>query len=209
MHGLIANFAYLCYNLTINSGVMRYGIITLLFILLVVIGAVAIFGRGGGSDTGGAKTVKLADYTANDSAKVSWTMQGKLVGEDQRKAVRVTVSKNTRTVEILNGYEERVEKSQDFSNSEAAFATFTRALDQLGYGRDRKAAITDERGVCPQGNRYIYRLTDGSDEVMRTWSTNCRSSEGTFGGGNAASAIAQLFKQQITDYNKFVTGIQL
>ncbi len=189
---------------------MRYGIATLLVVVLLVLGAVAIFGGGSSSTGSSARSTKLADYSNNDQASVSWTMQGRLVGDDQRKAIRVTVTKNSRKIQILDGYSERIEKSQEYSNSEPAFASFTRALDGLNFGRERTVVQPDERGVCPQGNRYVYRVTEGTKEVMRTWSSTCSSNDGNFGGGqNNTSQITQLFRAQIADYNKFTTGIKL
>lgn len=189
---------------------MRYGIVTLVVVVLVILGAVAIFGRGGSNTPAkAARLTKLAEYSDNDTASLSWTMQGKLVGEDERKSVRVTVTKDSRKIEVLSGYDERVEKSQDYTNSQAAFAAFTRALDGLSFGRERDVTQPDERGVCPQGYRYIYRLTDGREEQMRTWSTSCKVTDGNFGGTSSnASQIAQLFKRQIGDYSKFVSGVR-
>lgn len=189
---------------------MRYGIVTLAIVCLVVLGAVTIFGRGRNSGTSqNANSVKLAEYATNDRAAVTWTMEGRLLGDDQRKAVRITVTKDSRKIELLDGYAERVEKSQEFSNSHQAFESFTRALDLINYGASRKVNVSDERGVCPNGRRYIYEAAEGSKEIVRTWSSSCRADDGTFGGGrNAATRIAQLFQMQITDYNKFVTGVK-
>lgn len=190
---------------------MRYGIGILVIAFLFIIGSVVLIGRitrPSNTNTATSRVTKLADYTNNDAASVSWTMQGRLVGENEYKSVRVTVTKSKRTAEVLGGYGNRVEKSVEFANSPEAFATFTRALDNLGFGRERTVPVADERGVCPQGNRFIYRLTDGSKEIMRTWSDTCSPKDGPF-GGRTPNVIRELFRQQITDYNKFVSGIKL
>ncbi len=75
--------------------------------------------------------------------------------------------------------------------------------------KKRMVKQPDERGVCPLGNRFIYRLTDSSTEIMRTWSDNCNVANGPYGGGNAASLITQLFRTQIPEYLKFTSGLQL
>lgn len=190
---------------------MRYGIGVLVAAFLLIIGSVVIISRVARPSSGTTKAsrvTKLADYANNDAASVTWTMQGKLVGDDQFKAVRVTVTKNKRTAEVLSGYAGRVEKSVEFTNSPEAFATFTRALDNVNFGLERDVTNPDERGVCPQGNRFIYRVTDGTKEVMRTWSASCNSKLGPF-AGTAPNIVRELFRQQITDYNKFVAGIRL
>ena len=188
---------------------MRYGLAILVVAFLAIITTALIIGSSDSGTTSAARVTKVTDYENKDTASVSWTQQGRLVGEDQRRAIRVTITRNKRTVEVLAGYPERVEKSLEYPNSVEAFAAFTRSLDSAGFGRERRVVQPDERGVCPTGNRFIYRLTDSSQEIMRTWSTSCSNAEGPFGGGKTPGLIAGLFKAQITDYSKFVTGVRL
>ncbi len=190
---------------------MRYMLAILLIAFLVIVGTVVLIGRGNSSSSKtAARITKLVDYDTNDTAGVSWTQQGRLVGDNERKAIRITITRSNRRVEVLDQYAERAEKTQDFTNTAEAFSAFVRALDAVSFGRERAVRQADERGVCPLGNRFIYRLTDKSHEVMRTWSDTCTAADGPFGGGNtAAPLIAQLFKAQITDYNKFIIGVQL
>jgi hypothetical protein len=190
---------------------MRYLVGILLVIFFLILGTALLLG---GNDNGnGGKTARftrLAEYENSDGASVSWTQQGRIVGDDQYRAIRVTVTRNTRRIEILNGYQERVERSADFSSTPAAFATFTRALDNQAFGKERDVRQPDDRGVCPLGNRYVYRLTDGPKEIMRTWSDTCQNADGPFGGGpNAVSTIQQLFQAQVPNYSSFITNVQL
>ena len=191
---------------------MRYGIAILIIIFFIIVGSVVLIGstNKNSATTKAARLTKLADYDTKDSANITWTVQGRLLGEDQRRAVRVTVNRNKRTLEVLAGYEERVERTEELSNSPAAFETFVRALDNLGFGKERTVKQADERGVCPTGNRFVYRLVDNNSEVMRTWSDSCASADGPFGGGAAgAQTIQRLFQAQIPDYQKFTTGVIL
>lgn len=168
-------------------------------------------GSGGNSGTvKSARHTKITEYSDDPAATISWTVQGRLVGEDQRRAIRISVSSSQRRIEILEGYDERVARSQDYPNTSAAFAAFARSLDNANFGKERTVKQPDERGICPQGNKYIYRLTKAGTEIMRTWSDTCLSSNGPFGGGNpSASLIQQLFKSQISDYSKFTSGVKL
>lgn len=190
---------------------MRYGLVVVIIAFLAIIGTVIFVSRRN-NDQGGsqsARLTKLKDYEFK-AANVSWTLQGRLVGEDQRRSVRITVSRDRRVAQVLSGYEERVEKSVELPNTPEAFATFLRALDNASFGRERAVKNADERGFCPQGNRYIYRLIDGGAEVMRSWSTSCFAAEGPFaGGGQTAQLIQSLFRDQVTDYNRFVSGVKL
>lgn len=189
---------------------MRYAIAVILIIIFAVV-AIIFFGRSSDNPNRNqgevTRVTKLSDYAENSMASVSWTMQGKVVGEDLFKSVRITVTPRSRTVEILSGYNQITERQQEFGNTPEAFRTFTRSLDLANFGRERKVQIADERGVCPLGNRYVYRVTDGLREVMRSWSTSCRTSDGPFSGNS--SLVSQLFKNQITDYSKFMSGVRL
>jgi hypothetical protein len=119
---------------------MRYGIGIILVIVFVIIASVFLLGRGNnsGSNTSElSRATRIADYADKDSTRISWTMQGRIVGEDQFKSVRVTVTRQTRTVEVLSGYEERTEKKAEYANTPAAYQTFARALDVASFGRER------------------------------------------------------------------------
>src|SRR5690242_4222747 len=127
---------------------MRYILAILIIAFFAIIGTVVLIGHGGsGSSAATARVTKLVDYDTNDAASVSWTQQGRLVGEDQRRAIRVTVSRSKRTVEVLDDYEEHVERSAESANTPAAFEAFTRALDAANFGRERTVKQADERGV--------------------------------------------------------------
>lgn len=190
---------------------MRYGLAVVIGVFLLIIGSVVAISRinnmGNNTTKVASRTTKLADYANSDTSSVSWTMQGKLVGDDQFTSLRITITKDKRTAEVLSGYAGRVEKKVELPNSYESYATFTRALDNLGFGRERTVSNADERGVCPQGNRYIYRLTDGRQEVMRTWSASCSNKLGPF-AGQTPQVIRTLFTQQITDYNQFIRGVK-
>lgn len=188
---------------------MRYGIAVIL-VIIFAIAAIILFSRGGNDSTQKSTTqsrsTKLADYADKDGASVSWTMQGRLVGEDKYKAVRVTVTRRSRVVEILSGYGNTTERKTEYGNTSDAYETFLLALDNANFGRERSVRITDERGICPLGNRFIYRLEERGSEVMRTWSDTCLVANGPFAGNS--TLIAQLFRNQITDYNKFTSNVQ-
>ena len=188
---------------------MRYGITVLIATFLLIIGVVIVVSRIGEPDsqTNTTSAIKTAEYADNNAASVSWTMQGEIVGNDEYNSVRITVTNSKRTAEILNGYEYRLVKSEEFTNNKAAFDTFTRAIDNLGFGTERDVAVKDERGVCPQGNRFVYILTDGTKQIMRTWSDTCSTKTGTSAIKNT-SAVRKLFQAQITNYSEFVSCVE-
>ena len=80
-----------------------------------------------------------------------------------------------------------------------------RALARTGFSKERKSSLQDERGICPTGQRYVYEIIDNNDQVSRTWAGQCNAGNSL---GNAP-LILQLFRNQITDYGKFVNGVNL
>ncbi len=176
---------------------------------IIVIAIVAIFwltpNSSKTSKPKNAQVTKLADYATKDS-KVIFTAQGKVVGEDQFTAVRITVSQSTRTIDILKGYEGNVETSEQLANTQPAYDTFLRALNTTNFLATKPTPFSDERGVCPLGSRFIYEIQDSGKTVLHSWSTSC-GTIGSFDG--SAVFVRQLFQNQIPDYTGFVRGLQL
>lgn len=186
---------------------MRYAIVVILIIFFGVVGTIFLIGRGNRKPSiiNQPQIVHVADYVDDSSSSVSWTMQGRLLGQERRRSVQITVSPSERKVELIEGYNNKVSKSLTLPNDKAAYANFLIALENLNFARERKVVQPDERGVCPLGMRYIYELHSGSDQKSRLWSNSCSSKEGTFAG--VAVTTKQLFKNQIPDYEKFVAGV--
>ena len=135
------------------------------------------------------------------------TEQGRLVGQGDRRAIAIHISQNERRLEILTGYEEKLLSSQTYPNTPAAYETFLRALEQAGFGRERRTLLVDERGACPLGRRHVYELRDKGEELIRLWGTSCGTREGSFGGN--AGVIQQLFQLQIPDYRERTVDVRL
>ena len=187
---------------------MKYILGVLGAIVLLVIAAVLITTTSNrtGEVQEGVRRVRLADFV-NTDATVSWTEQGELVGDDQHKEIRITVSRGERRAEVLTGYSQTIERSQSFVNTQEAFDRFMRSLNESGFARQRKTQLTDYRGACPVGKRYIYTLNQGGNDDLFLWSTSCSREDGTFGG--RPSMVKRLFQNQITDYDDFAHGVKL
>ena len=186
---------------------MRY-ILGVLGVVLVAFLAIILITTHGPSNDGSANSPKkpaginLFDYDNGDSA-VKMTIQGRLVGEDQRQAIRVTVTQSQRHIDMLSGYEENASKSETFPNTPAAYSTLLHALNNANFTKKRKGITDDERGTCPTGNRYIYELKKGNDQVQRLWAASCATGEGTFAGNG--SLIRDMFRAQVPDYDTFLS----
>jgi hypothetical protein len=68
-------------------------------------------------------------------------------------------------------------------------------------------AVTDERGLCPLGFRYILDLNQDGDDLSRLWASSCGSKV----GDSAANVptISQLFQDQIPNYDSLVNQVNL
>lgn len=150
---------------------------------------------------------KLTDYKSRN-ALLRLTISGKITADEDHRSIRITVTPSSRTVEILQGYQNVAVSSQTFGNNQAAYEAFIEALDPAGFVKERTTEGShSEKSVCPLGRRYVYELIDQSQNVVRTWSTSCDSSAATFAGN--ASTVRKLFQLQIPDYSKITRGTRI
>ena len=186
----------------------RYFIGVIAFILLLLLAAIFVLNRNdkpADTSQNTEKTTQLIGY-ADKNSEVSLTTIGKLVGDDQHRSVRVTVSATERRIEVLSGYDQQVISSQTYENNQAAYETFLSALGGQGFISTKKTSITDSRSVCPTGQHYEYLVTENSEDKSKLWSVSCDKS-GNFNGHG--STIRQLFQRQIPDYNQQIRGVTL
>ena len=188
---------------------MRYFMGFLAFILIAIL-AVVLISRGGPNPQEGTRTgspVMLSEISNSDTV-VRITMDGRITAQEKHHAIRITVGRTSRTVEVLKGYNYEVEQTKVYDNNIEAYSAFLHAIDKAGYTRPKpNVTQSDEKGVCPTGTRYIYEVLDNATEEMRLWSTSCSANEGTFAG--KAQLVRQLFRSQIPDYEAVTRGIRL
>lgn len=188
---------------------MKY-ILGVFGVIVILIFAVILIVRRSPAPTTPAQTgerqVNLADYETKPATAIL-TTRGEIVGDEERRGIRITVSSQERVIEILRGYNETVDSRQSFSNNGNAFANFLSALDAAGFSREQETDVKDDRGSCPLGRRYDYKLQDGSEEIFRFWNTSCSTKIGSFGGNG--NLVRRLFENQIPDYRKLTRDVEL
>jgi hypothetical protein len=180
---------------------MKYFFGFLASIGLIILTIVLIVrGFSGGNDKKVNAPAPLLDY-ANTSVEMQYTLDGPVNADQEHKAVRITVGQDESTIEILSGYNDDVVNAKTYSNNQAAYSEFLRALDIAGYTKgNTDASLKDERGYCPAGYRYSFDIVDGSSTKQHFWTTSCGSSSGNFKG--KSNAIRALFEKQVPDYGK-------
>jgi|SRR5579864_4120891 len=182
---------------------MRYFIGFLIVIGLIVL--VFVLFATGGSKTPPKTTTSLATY-ASTATVTKLTIDGPVEADQTHRQVQITVGQDESTIDIVQGYQDTVLNHASYVNNQDSYNVFLHALDLAGFSKKRSTSNTDERGVCPLGDRYIYEIINGATDIQRTWSTSC-GGEGTFGG--TPSVIITLFRRQIPDYDKLTTNVDI
>lgn len=183
-----------------------FGVIGVAIMLIVAVVLLSSTGGQSSDSIEGDKKVVMANYADSD-AVLSYTQQGRLTGPETHKEIRIIVSRTERKIELLSGYDQSVEKSQSYANSQESFNRFIYALEEAGYSRKKSTSQPDYRGVCPLGNRYIYTLNSFGEDLLFLWSSSCSGDDGTFGGRD--SLVRKLYQNQIPDYREFTRGVKL
>jgi hypothetical protein len=150
--------------------------------------------------------VKSLPEYASTYAEVSYMTDGHINGEDQHRAIKVTISQYQRKVQVLSGYGYNVIDEHSQTNNQTAYEVFLKALKNEGFTQkiQKPKAPNSETGQCPLGTRTILELNDSGDSLSRLWTSSCGRNVGTFGGNTGA--IQSLFQSQITDYNKILSN---
>lgn len=144
---------------------------------------------------------------AEDDSEVIYTEYGGIVADEEYRAIRITVSAQARTIEILSGYDLVVADRSRLPNTSRAYEAFLHALDTTGFSEAQTGAPEREDGVCPSGKRYVFEAVVDGETDQRTWTTSCSRSEGSFAGNR--SRTARLFEDQIPEYRDFVRDTRL
>src|SRR5690554_4055350 len=103
---------------------LRRAIFVIIVVIALILLGVLIF--GGGDDTPRPTPEaarELPEYASTDASVVSVT-DGVINGDDEHRSIRVTVNRNVRTIDVIQGYQGNVIKTQSFANNEPAFRVF-------------------------------------------------------------------------------------
>jgi hypothetical protein len=144
----------------------------------------------------------LPDYS-DSLAEVSFTDDGHINGDEQHLAIKITVDRFERKMDILGGYNGNILEEHTFPNNESAYNVFLHSLQNEGFTAARKKPTSgSEVGQCPQAHRFTLELNDSGDVLSSHWSTSC----GTGTSGALVGTVQSLFQAQITDYNKIISN---
>jgi hypothetical protein len=172
------------------------GLIILLIILLV-----------GGGKPEVPSTSKALDTYSGTSAEASLLIDGPINARSKHQAIRITVGRDSVTYEELRGYDNNTVELKTFSNTENSYDVFLHALERAGFTNgDTSKALADEKGQCPQGNRYVFMLEQGGRTLERFWASSCGGAKSYL--GNLETSL-QIFQNQVPDYFELSRDIAL
>lgn len=179
----------------------------LAFIAAVVVVVLLIIGFIKNTSTSAIKSSVSSTATLTDDpmlgSVVRYTVTSPVVADENYRETRITVSQNTRSIEVLHGYAKTVEKTTTLSNNKEAYKAFLGALSVAQFSTKRDNVTSNPRTTCVTGNRYYFELSLGSSKKVDTWATSCSTKDGSFAGN--VDATAQLFKDQFPNYSAVTT----
>lgn len=186
---------------------MRY-VLGVLGVILVAFIAIWFVTRPRGvEEEQGLQQINISDRAEPGTSAVL-TAQGAVVGQDDRRSIRVSISQEERRLEILTGYEDAVQQAYTFPNTPDAYETFLIAIDQKGFTNEQIfLSDRDVRGICPLGVQYFFEFKEFAQPISNLWISSCSSNRGTFGGNTRI--IKELFEEQIPDFNDKIADVDL
>jgi hypothetical protein len=183
--------------------IMRYVIWLAAVIGLIVVLVLLLF-HGGGKP----KTViqPLSSYSTTD-ASASMTVDGPVNSNQKHESYKITVDRTDVTFQQMTGYDGQVVTLQSYPNTESAYYVFLRAITGGGFTKGNKdPKLSDERGYCPLGDRYIFEFSEYGNDLERYWTSTCGGTK-TFNGN--AGLVSTLFQNQVPDYGKLSENLSL
>lgn len=152
-------------------------------------------------------TTQAQNQSIKDVRSVEYTTYGRVVSNQERRAIRIQISASVARIQILQGYNETVISEQETPNVQSAFEALIFALDSAKYFQYDRSITLDERSVCSTGQRYVYGASYLNNEAYRSWSTSCGTNSGNFRGNPAL--VRTLMQAQFPNYSSFTSGVTL
>lgn len=175
---------------------MRYFMAFFAALLLLFLLIFLLFHGGGKPRSPIGKT--LYSYSATD-AEVRLTIDGPINADQDHRQARITVSSSDVTFDRIQGYDGNVINTKSYANTDNAYAVFLLALAHAGFTNgNNDPQLSDERGYCPLGDRYIFELIQDNKDLERYWATNCGSPKTYLG---SLSLTLSLFEAQVPNYS--------
>jgi hypothetical protein len=177
---------------------MRYFFAFLATLVLIFLLIFLLF-RGGGNPKIPLTIKTLHSYASTD-AEAQLTIDGPINADLNHQQVRIRVNRDDVTFEQLQGYDGNVINTQSYANTENAYTNFLFALARSGFTNgNNDPNSSDERGFCPQADRYVFQLRQDGKDIERYWATSCGNPKTYLGSLNLTLS---LFQAQVPNYTE-------
>ena len=181
-------------------------VVAIFVIFIVVVLGVLLFGNHSSKPAANTFTIKnLTNYASTD-VEMRFTTDGQINGDDAHSQIVITIGRDKRSLQVIQGYQGHVIKSESFDNNKNAYSAFLHALDVANFTKVRNSSVANEQGQCALGQRFIYETVNNGNKNLRTWSTSCNNLR-TFGGQTLL--VQEIFQNQITNYNDYTSDVSL
>lgn len=150
----------------------------------------------------------LPDY-AGTSATVTMATDGIVNGDDIHRQIRIIVGKDSRELDVIQGYSGHVIFKHTLYNNRNAYLVFLKAINNEGFLSKnlRPKAGSDSQGQCPVGYRYVFHLSQNGTDLFTSWASTCGQQVGNFNG--TLDALQGLFQNQIPNYSTLTQNVNL
>lgn len=141
-------------------------------------------------------------------SKLRFIIDGPVVAEENHRTLVFEIGQGARSLKLLKGYNQTLEKEQQLANNYNAYEAFAGALYNVGYMLERTNKFTNYSNQCPSGNVYKAELIDSENKIKKSlWRASCDAKIGTMSGNPVV--VLELFKKQFPDYNVFAKDITI
>lgn len=185
--------------------------ISLLFIVIIAIIQLA---RIAGNITGSSdenidnqQTELVLGEQNNLLSSVQFVIRGPIIAQEEHLEIRFTISQRTRLLQLINGYDGKVQKSISLPNTSNSYQALLDALEVNGFNEQKSTVGDGPEGICAANQVYFYRIKANGATVNELWAGSCSGGYGNFAGNN--TAINYLFKSQFPSYGEFSAGTGL
>jgi hypothetical protein len=162
--------------------------------------------RGGDNNDAVVLVDDFVDVESIGTAR--YEVVGPVVANENQNSYIIDVSANVVTMKTYSNYGKILTGEVSYKNTPIAYAAFLSALENADITAVSRNSVPDntfeELGICATGRRFIVELDGGA---LRRWSTSCSNKQGN--AGFTMSRVSLLFRRQVPDYNKMVSGTGL
>lgn len=172
-------------------------IIAIILIVGVIVGlAFAVRVAMSRNTTRQADTSEESLLSTTADRAVKFTVRGPIVANEDFRSYQITVTPNSRTLTVYEGYLKNVSQKITKSNNVAAYKQFVYALNDVGFmSGSQSSDENDVNGVCATSYAYEFEIIQDGETLKKLWTSKCSSARGTANG--SLSSVEDLFIVQI------------